>query len=252
MPESRPVAFITGAGGGIGRAVAIELAATHDLIISDLSATSLNATRVLVEALDTTVFAQTANVAAPGALDEVVRAGELTLGTVSAAIACAGIEVGGTVETCTVDHWQRSIDVNLTGTFLTARAAIASLKTTRGSFTAIASDAGTEGCEDCVGYVAAKHGILGIVRSMAVDHGRDGVRSNAICPSFVETEMTRRILEESPEGTEQYYVNTVPLGRFAQPEEVATIVRHFVTVDRYTNGLVYALDGGATAGYYQG
>ncbi|WP_051194159.1 SDR family NAD(P)-dependent oxidoreductase [Nocardia jiangxiensis] len=252
MTTSRPAALVTGAGGGIGRAVAVELAATHNLILTDIFEASLRETQALTAPVGAAVHAQVADIARPGELDRVVTAGEKTLGTVSAAVACAGIEGAGTVETSDIENWQRSLNVNLTGTFLTARAVIASLKATAGSFTAIASDAGTNGFEDCVGYIAAKHGVIGVVRAMAVDHGRDGVRSNVVCPGYVETPMARRILADSPEGTEDFYRSVIPLGRFATPQDVAAVVRHFVAGSTYANGVVYALDGGSTVGSYRG
>lgn len=245
----KPVAFVTGAGGGIGRATALRLASTHSLIITDLSEATLDETATAIDGVGGVSHAVPADITDFAQLDDALRQGERRFGTISAAVACAGIEVMGTAETVPLDAWQLSLAVNLTGVFLTARAALPSLKATRGSFTAIASDAATEGCEDGIAYTAAKHGVLGIIRCLALDHGPSGVRSNAICPGFVDTKMTARIFAGSPDGSANYYQDLVPLGRFAQAAEVAEVVRHFVD-STYSNGTIYALDGGATSGYF--
>lgn len=249
IPVGLPVAFLTGAGGGIGRATALVLAQTHRLILTDGDPVSLSETAALVRGAGGTAHPLLSDVTSFPQVQSAVRAGEAALGEVSAAVACAGVEVLGTADTVTLAGWERSLAVNLTGVFHVARATIGSLRRTRGSFTVIASDAATHASEDGIAYVAAKHGALGIVRSMALDHGPDGVRSNAVCPGFVETGMAVRIFADSPEGSEEHYRGLVPLGRFAQPEEVARTVKHLVE-STYVNGAVYALDGGATAGYF--
>lgn len=107
---------------------------------------------------------------------------------------------------------------------MTAKATVDSLIKTRGAFTAIASDAGTNGAQGYSAYVAAKHGVVGLVRCLALDFGPVGVRSNVICPGFVETPMAKRLFAESSEEELQFYRSSVPLGRFAKPEEIAATV----------------------------
>lgn len=246
----RPAAFITGAAGGIGRAVALEFAKTHNLVVTDREPAGLLTLQEEASMLGAQTVHRSADVTDENSLRELLAESRAEFGPVNAVIACAGIAPGGTVETTTLDDWHKVLAVNLTGVFITARVTISSLRETKGSFIAIASDAGTFGAQDLAAYVASKHGVVGLVKSLALDFGAEGIRSNAICPGFVETPMMRTIFGGSPEGTEDYYRNAVPLGRFAKPEEIAGIARH-LTESNYANGMTYAVDGGSTAGYYQ-
>jgi meso-butanediol dehydrogenase / (S,S)-butanediol dehydrogenase / diacetyl reductase len=176
------------------------------------------------------------------------------LGPLRTVVACAGIAVLGSVTELSVDSWRRTLDVNLTGAFLTARYGIPRLVASGGgSFTAVSSDAGVQGAQGYAAYCASKHGVVGLVRCLALDHARQGIRANAVCPSFVETPMADQIFAGTSEKERAFYKAGVPLGRFAQPQEVARVIAHLSSSDAaYTNGLLYTVDGGATAGYYVG
>ncbi|MGO4588842.1 SDR family NAD(P)-dependent oxidoreductase [Paenarthrobacter sp. 2TAF44] len=248
---NKPVALVTGAAGGIGRATALNLSRTHTVILVDRDQNQLEKSANLISEAGGSPAAFVADVTDLNSMQGVVRDGEAFLGPISAAIACAGIEVQGSVLDLTLEEWNRSLAVNLTGSFVTAKTTMKSLIASNGTFTAIASDAGTNGAQGYSAYVAAKHGVVGLIRCLALDFGPAGVRSNVICPGFVETPMARRLFAQSSEDEVQFYKSSVPLGRFAKPEEIAETVRHFVE-STYANGNVYAIDGGATAGYFVG
>lgn len=244
------VAFVTGAASGIGRQVAIRAARDgYHVIGVDRDRAGLDVTIRGAENEGATAIGAVADVTDMDALEAAADRARDSFGRIDLTVAAAGVEVLGSVAELSLADWQRSLDVTLTGIFLTARVTIASLIESRGAFVAISSDAGTTGAQGYAAYCAAKHGVVGLVRCMALDHGPAGVRSNVICPGFVDTPMDRRLFDASPAGTEEYYRSTVPLGGFATTDDVADTVLHLAAA-RYANGLVYSLDGGSTAGYF--
>lgn len=245
-------AFITGAGSGIGRAVASHLAERGTRVaLFDRSADGLAETASAIGA-DRPLLIE-GDVAREEDVAAAVQEATTQFGQLDAAVSCAGIEVMGLVPEMEIDDWHRVIAVNLTGTFLTARHTIPALESAGGgSFVAISSDAGVQGASGFGAYCASKHGVIGLVRSLALDHGPAGVRSNAVCPGFVETPMADRIFADTDPEERHRWEQTVPLGRFARPDEVAAVVAHLTSDEaRYTNGLVYSIDGGSTAGYFE-
>ena len=245
--------LITGSGNGIGRATALELArrgyAVGGVDRDDAGAAE---TAKMIRENGGAGFAQQGDVADPDSLRDAVDTAVGEWGYLSCAVACAGVEVVGSVLDLEAEQWARSLTVNATGVFNLAKAAMPQLISERGAFVAIASDAGTQGAQGYAAYAAAKHAVVGLVKSMALDHGHQGVRSNVVCPAFVETAMADRIFAETDPGEADFYRNAVPLGRFAKSDEVASAVAHLLGDEAsYANGLIYALDGGITAGAYR-
>lgn len=243
--------LVTGAASGIGQAVArAALEAGYDVLLVDRSAGALESTRSELSKLGN-VLACPADVTDDEALIRAVVDTRPDRRPLKAVVASAGVEVLGDVLSLESAGWARSLAVNLTGVFNTARAGLPELLVTRGSFVAVASDAGVTGAQGYSAYCAAKHGVVGLVKAMALDYGPRGVRVNAVAPAFVETPMADRIFAN--DGAERdYYRGTVPLGRFARPGEIAQAVLHLIGPDAsYTNGLIYRIDGGATAGYFR-
>ncbi len=242
--------LVTGAASGIGRAVAVRIAAEgYRLALFDQDAAGLEATHALLAgeghiALegDVTILAD---------LERAVAEQADSAYPLQGVVANAGIEVLGDVLALTTTDWDRSLAVNLTGTFNTAKACLPSLIKQGGSFVAVSSDAGVVGAQGYAAYSAAKHGLIGLVKSMALDYGQRGIRTNAVAPSFVETAMADRIFESDP-ASQTYYAGTVPLGRFARADEIASAVFHLLSDESsYVNGMVYRIDGGSTAGYFE-
>lgn len=158
----------------------------------------------------------------------------------------------GTAPDLSLLEWSRAIEVNLTGVFLTAKYVVPQLEASGGgAFVALSSDAGIQGAAGFAAYCASKHGVIGLVKSLALDHGPHGVRCNAVCPGFVETPMAERIFADLPEAERERWRGTVPLGRFGRPEEVADAIAHLSSPQAsYVNGHTYVIDGGGTAGYF--
>ena len=255
MSTSRPapVALVTGAGLGIGRAAATELAGRGYAVgLLDRSADGIAETAQAITAAGGTSQQLLADVTDSGQVAAAVAGLAERHGRLDAVAACAGIEVLGDVITTDEPAWRRALDVNVTGVFLTAKHIMPLLLNSGGAFVAVASDAGVTGAQGYSPYAASKHAVVGLIRCMALDFGARGVRSNVVCPAFVETPMAGRIFADSPAGEYDFYQAAVPLGRFAQAQEIARAIAHLLSAEAsYTNGLVYNIDGGATAGYYR-
>lgn len=250
---SQEVALVTGAASGIGAAVARRLAQRDARVaLLDRDAQGLSDTSHLIAAAGGTSTTLSVDVTDDQAMAEATRRAQEQLGPITTVVACAGIETLGGVTAVSLEDWNRTLNVNVTGVFLTARHTMPSLTQARdATFTAIASDAGVWGAQGYAAYCASKHAVIGLVKCMALDHGPQGVRCNAVCPGFVETPMAERIFAGASPDEREFFKSTVPLGRFARPEEVAAAIAHLSSSEAsYANGLVYSLDGGATAGYY--
>lgn len=251
---SREVALVTGAASGIGAAVARALARRNaSVALLDRDENGLEATQRSIADAGGKSLALHGDVTDDGVMAVVVRTARERLGELTTVVACAGIETLGGVTETSPEDWTRTLTVNVTGVFFTARHTVPSLiEAGGGTFTAIASDAGVWGAQGYAAYCASKHAVVGLVKCMALDHGPQGIRSNAVCPGFVETPMADRIFADASPGEREFFETTVPLGRFAQPDEVAAAVAHLSSPEAsYANGLVYRLDGGATAGHYR-
>jgi meso-butanediol dehydrogenase/(S,S)-butanediol dehydrogenase/diacetyl reductase len=245
-------AVVSGATSGIGRATAARLA-TRGAIVGILGRNASSAAEVANEverAGGIAWFART-DVTDARSVEESISGFVSRFGGIDTAVASAGVAVAGTATDTSLDDWHRVIDTNLNGAFYLAKFAIPELIKTRGTFTAISSDAGVQAACGFAAYCASKHGLQGLVKCLALDYGKFGVRSNAVCPGFVETPMADQLLKDVSPAELAYFKGIVPLARFARPSEVAEAVAHLSSPDAsYTNGLMYRLDGGSTAGYY--
>lgn len=244
--------IVSGATSGIGRAIALRLA-KRAAIVGVLGRRAEAAAKVAAEVKSLGAEAQVlvADVSDPAQVESAVQAFCKTAGGIDTVVSSAGIAATAAVADCAVADFQQMVGINLCGTFYLARWTLPELIKSKGTFTAISSDAGTQGAQGYGAYCATKHGVNGLIKCMALDYGARGVRCNAICPQFVETPMADQLFTGMTPAEVDYYRRSVPLGRFARPEEVASIVAHLTSAEAaYTNGMMYALDGGSTAGYY--
>jgi NAD(P)-dependent dehydrogenase (short-subunit alcohol dehydrogenase family) len=177
-------------------------------------------------------------------------------GRVDAIVTAAGVAGGGPAHLVDRQEWQRVLDVNLTGTFLCAKHAIAHMlqqdpvNGERGSIVTIASVEGLEGTAGGSSYNASKGAVVILTKNLAIDYGRVGIRANAICPGFIETPMLEGVF--GMPGMEQVREDIRlehKLRRLGQPEEIAAVACFLASRDAsFVSGQAIAVDGGYTAG----
>lgn len=166
----------------------------------------------------------------------------------------AGIEFIKDLHLTDSEDWLKTINVNLNGCFYIAKHTIKYFlrNNLKGSFVAIGSDAGIKGANKYGAYCASKHGVLGLIKCLALEYGKYDIRSNVVCPGFVETPMMTRLFEDISIEGKNSYLAEIPLRRFAMPEEIAKVCWHLSSDESsYTNGSVYVIDGGVLAGHYE-
>jgi len=244
------VALVTGGGTGIGAAVARRLAAEgYAVVVTGRRAAPIEEIAAEIDGL--------AVVADTGLVDDAERAVRETVerfGGLDALVCNAGIGGGGSLRDLDPATWDDVLRTNLTGAFLTCRAAIDHLAARRGSVVTISSVSGLRASPESLAYCASKAGLLMLTQCMAVDHGPEGVRVNCVAPGWVRTPMADEEMDVLAErlglDREAAYAETtvdVPLRRPASPEEVAATVAWLVSDDAsYVNGAIVTVDGGHT------
>jgi NAD(P)-dependent dehydrogenase (short-subunit alcohol dehydrogenase family) len=244
-------ALVSGGGSGIGRAVAISLAeAGVAVTICGRNAAPLDAVAVG----NPNIHAHVADVTDEASVAALYEKAEGARGPFDIVVANAGIASSAPAYRTTLDDWDRILNVNLTGAFLTVRPALKGMaERGRGRIVFIASVAGLRGSAYVAPYVASKHGVVGLMKSLSVELLKTGVTVNAICPGYVQTEMLeesiRRVMEKTGRGEEEArrgFAETNPNHRLIQPEEVAAAAMWLVSDAAVSvTGQAIAISGGA-------
>lgn len=222
-------ALVTGGGTGVGRAIALALTGQGiDVTVCGRREAPLNA----VAAESSRIHAMTADVTDDASMVALYHQAEAKRGPFDIVIANAGSAESAPAHKTSFSTWQTTLDVNLTGAFLTVKPALAGMADRKaGRIVFIASTAGLKGYAYVAPYVAAKHGVVGLTRALAAELAKTGVTVNAVCPGFVETDMLAqsvdRIVSKTGRSAEEARTGLAavnPQGRFIQPQEVADAV----------------------------
>jgi len=242
MPETVPpqdvpldgrVALVTGGGRGIGRAIALALGnAGAGVAVAARHLDQVTAVAREVEAAGRPSAALVADVTLPDQARRIVQEAATRLGPVDILVNCAGAAESAPLTRTDTAMWDRMISANLTSVYLCSAAALPSmLERSWGRVISIASLAGLHGYAYVAAYCAAKHGVVGFTRALALEVAAKGVTVNAVCPGYVDTDMTRRSAERIAEKTGMpadeargRLAAQNPSGRLTQPEEVAAVV----------------------------
>jgi NAD(P)-dependent dehydrogenase (short-subunit alcohol dehydrogenase family) len=241
------VAVVTGAAQGIGRRTAEVLAAEgYVLALLDLRSTEATLAAVRAAGVDATEYL--GDVSDEGVVIRAARTVQKRWGRVDVLVNNAGISFIKPAETVEVEEFRRVLEVNLVAPFLLAKHFGAMMLAQRsGSIVNVASIAGLMGVSDRSAYNTSKHGLIGLTRTLAAEWGGRGVRSNAVCPGWVKTEMDAA---DQARGTysDADITGRNPMGRFATPEDIARAIAFLADPEKsgFVNGQALAVDGGWT------
>ncbi len=255
------VAVVTGGGSGIGEASSMLFAREGAaVVVADRDADGANRVAQAISDLGGRAVPVVADVTAEDGVAGMVEAAH-TFGPVTVLYANAGIAGSGRAGDLTVEEWNRVIGVNLTGVWLSARAVLPDMIAAGGgSIVNTASVGGLVGVGGIASYAAAKAGVIGLTRQMAVDYGPDNIRVNAVCPGTVPTPLVRQTYEEGGgfastfEGRADFEdimdkaKARFPLGRVGSVEDIAALVLYLASDESsWTTGTAIPVDGGMSA-----
>ena len=237
------IALVTGGCGGIGRAICQRFHAEGAVVYAtDIASFTFDQPNIHVLHQDV------------GAEDDaraVMARVQEDHGQLDILVNAAGIEIEKTIEDTTLEDWNRSFSVNVSGTFLTSKHALPLMRAAGGgSIINFGSYDGFIADPSLAVYCATKGAVHALTRAMACDHGPEGIRVNAVCPGYVDTPMLQSFFGESGdiESLKQAVRNVHPIRSYGQPEDIANLVNWLAGDEaRYASGQLWVIDGGLSA-----
>lgn len=252
MPSlENKIAIVTGAASGIGLACAQRFAREGAIVIG--SDRQQSAAWQSVVELSPQSRLETLDVTDGAAQQALADAVVADFGRIDVLLTAAGVGDGGPVGSLEEDSWDRVIDINLKGTYLSIKSVVNTMAAQRsGSIITVASVEGLYGTEGGSAYNASKGGVVLLTKNVAIDYGRLGVRSNTICPGFIDTPLLHDIMDALPDFKHDVQRET-KLGRMGKPEEIAGAACFLASDDAsFVTGHSLVVDGGYTAGHSHG
>jgi NAD(P)-dependent dehydrogenase (short-subunit alcohol dehydrogenase family) len=243
------VVIVTGAGSGIGRACALALAREGARVaLVGRRKEKLEETAAEIGAAAVTIAADVSR------KEDIARILEETgarFGSVNVLLNNAGILHIGTVEQISEAQWDETFNINVRGLWLLSRAVLPHMrKAGGGSIINVASVLGINGARNRASYAPSKGAVVLLTKCMAIDHGHENIRVNAICPSFVETALTAAVISQAPDpqAVRRERIAVHPLGRLGQPEDIAGLAVYLASNESsWVTGTVFPVDGGYLA-----
>lgn len=245
-------AVITGAGSGIGRACARAFAAAGaSVVIADIDIAAGRETERGIEEAGGRALAVGTDVSDPESVQRLVRRSLEAFPSIHTLVNNAAVQVNKTVEETTPEEWSRQMAVNVGGVFLCSKFLLPHLRASRGSIVNMSSVNGYFVEPFCAGYCATKAAIIGLTKAMAIDHGKEGVRVNCICPGYIDAGLAEGYFQAQadPAAARLEAGKLHALGRIGWPEEVARVAVFLASDEAsFMTGASVAVDGGFGSG----
>lgn len=245
------VAIVTGAGTGLGRAIAVMFAREGaKVLLNGRRAEPLEKAAAEIAQSAGTALVFAGDVTKVADVKRMVEAAVQSFGRLDILVNNAGgIPERGPVLGMSEEGFTKTLEVNLTSAFLCSRQALPEIIKTRGNIVNIASLAGLRGAPNNTAYGAAKGGMVILTKDMALDYAAQGVRVNAVCPAYVETDLNREMLANLKKtGEYEALVKMHPLGRLGEPDDVAYAAVYLASDEaKWITGLPLSVDGGIAA-----
>lgn len=243
---------ITGAGSGIGRACALEFAEEGaNVVVADINPDGAKETVQLIKAAKGTAVAIKTDVSKPESVEELVKQTIKQFSVVHALVNNAAIQINKTIENTSFEEWNRQLSINLGGVFLCSKYFLPYLRQTRGSIVNMSSVNGFFVEPACAGYCATKAAIIGLTKAMAIDHGKEGVRVNCICPGYIDAGLAEGYFQSQPDPAKARAEagKLHALWRIGKPEEVGRVAVFLASDDAsFVTGTSFVVDGGFGSG----
>jgi len=245
-------ALISGGGTGIGQAIALAFAREGaQVAVAGRRKEKLDETLHLLQQAGCSALALECDVTKAADTQRVVKSAEDAFGKVNVLVNNAGALSVSTVENITEEDWDRVMATNVKGPFLMSRAALPAMRRAGGgSIINVGSVLGIVAIRDRAAYCASKGGVSMLTKAMALDHAHDNIRVNCVCPSIVESDMTRNLFAETEVGQQarESRLASIPLGRFGKPADIAGLAVFLASEESsWMTGTVIPVDGGVTA-----